>query len=46
MLQVEIDLEQVKYTLREGDRVLFRHGTEEIELTRERPLAVRPVSRV
>jgi len=43
-LQIEIDLEQVKYTLREGDGVLIHHETEKIELTRERPSAVRPVT--
>ena len=35
----------VEYTLREGDGLVFRHEKEEIHLTRERPAAVRPVSR-
>jgi alpha,alpha-trehalose phosphorylase len=42
---VEIGLEQVKYALREGDRLVIRHETEEVELTRENPLAVRTISR-
>ena len=45
MLEVEIGLETVAYTLREGACVVIRHETEEIQLTREHPLAVRPVSR-
>jgi alpha,alpha-trehalose phosphorylase len=45
MLQVEIGLEKVQYALREGERLVIRHETEEIELTREHPLAVRAVSR-
>jgi alpha,alpha-trehalose phosphorylase len=45
MLEVEIGLETVEYTLREGACVVIRHETEEIQLTREHPLAVRPVSR-
>ena len=45
MLQVDISLDTVEYALREGDRLVIRHEAEEIELTREQPLAVRPVSR-
>ena len=45
MLEVEIGLETVAYTLREGACVVIRHETEEIQLTPEHPLAVRPVSR-
>jgi alpha,alpha-trehalose phosphorylase len=45
VLQVEIGLEKVQYALREGERVVIRHGTEEIQLTREHPLAVRAVIR-
>jgi len=45
MLEVEIGLETVQYALREGERLVIRHETEEIQLTREHPLAVRPVSR-
>ena len=45
LLEVEIGLEQVEYALREGDRLGIRHETEEVELTRENPLAVRTISR-
>jgi len=45
MLEVEISLETVEYSLREGELLVIRHETEEIELTRERPRAARPVSR-
>jgi alpha,alpha-trehalose phosphorylase len=45
ILEVEIGLETVTYTLREGECLVIRHETEEIPLTREHPLAVRPVSR-
>jgi alpha,alpha-trehalose phosphorylase len=44
MLEVEIGLEKVEYTLREGESLVLRHETEEIRLTRENPTAVRPVS--
>ena len=45
MLEIEIGLEKVNYALREGERLVIRHETEEVELTRENPLAVRSVSR-
>jgi alpha,alpha-trehalose phosphorylase len=45
MLEVEIGLETVHYALRTGERLVIRHEKEEIQLTREQPLAVRPVSR-
>jgi alpha,alpha-trehalose phosphorylase len=45
MLEVEIGPETVQYALREGERLVIRHEKEEIQLTREHPLAVRPVSR-
>jgi alpha,alpha-trehalose phosphorylase len=45
MLEVEIGPETVQYSLREGERLVIRHEKEEIQLTRENPLAVRPVSR-
>src|SRR5215467_7228261 len=45
MLEVEIGLETVAYALREGECLVIRHETEEIQLTREHPLAVRPVSK-
>jgi alpha,alpha-trehalose phosphorylase len=44
-LEVEIGLETVTYTLREGASLVIRHETEVIQLTPEQPLAVRPVSR-
>ncbi len=44
MLDVEIALGEVEYTLREGESLLIRHEMEEIQLTREQPQAVRPVS--
>jgi alpha,alpha-trehalose phosphorylase len=45
ILDVEIGLEKVEYTLRDGELLVIRHETEEIRLTREDPVAVRPVSR-
>jgi alpha,alpha-trehalose phosphorylase len=45
MLQVELGLEKVEYALREGECLVIRHENEEIRLTREQPLAVRPVGR-
>jgi alpha,alpha-trehalose phosphorylase len=44
-VDVEIGLENVEYRLREGESLVMRHETEEIRLTREHPLAVRPFSR-
>jgi alpha,alpha-trehalose phosphorylase len=37
-------VENVKYTLREGVSLTIRHETEEIQLTRENPASVRPIS--
>jgi alpha,alpha-trehalose phosphorylase len=45
LLEVEISLDKVEYALREGERLVIRHETEEVELTREKARAVRPVSR-
>jgi alpha,alpha-trehalose phosphorylase len=45
MLEIEIRLDSVEYALREGDRLVIRHEKEEVELTQEKPVAVRPVSR-
>jgi len=45
MLEVEIGLETVEYTLRDGEHLTIRHETEELHLSRENPVAVRPVSR-
>jgi alpha,alpha-trehalose phosphorylase len=44
-LDVEIGLEKVEYALREGESLVIRHETEEVHLTRQNPVAVRPVSR-
>jgi alpha,alpha-trehalose phosphorylase len=45
LLEIEIGLDKVEYSLREGERLVIRHEVQEVELTREHPLAVRPVSR-
>jgi alpha,alpha-trehalose phosphorylase len=45
MLEVEIGLEKVEYRLREGACLVIRHETEEVQLTRENSVIVRPVSR-
>jgi alpha,alpha-trehalose phosphorylase len=45
MLEIEIGLDRVEYALREGERLVIRHEMEEVELTRENPLAVRQVSK-
>jgi alpha,alpha-trehalose phosphorylase len=45
MLEVEVGPENVEYSLREGEGLVIRHETEDIQLTREHPVAVRPVSR-
>jgi alpha,alpha-trehalose phosphorylase len=44
-LEVEIGLEEVSYTLREGECLVIRHETEEVRLTQEQPRVVRPISR-
>jgi alpha,alpha-trehalose phosphorylase len=45
MLEVEIGVAKVEYALREGECLVICHEAEKIELTREHPLAVRPLSR-
>jgi alpha,alpha-trehalose phosphorylase len=45
LLEVEIGPEKVQYALREGERLVIRHETEEVELTRKNSVAVRTVSR-
>ena len=45
MLEIEIGLDKVEYALREGEGLVIRHETEEVRLTREQPVAIRPVSR-
>jgi alpha,alpha-trehalose phosphorylase len=44
-LEIEIGLEKAQYALREGECLVIRHETEKIQLTRQNPMAVRPVSR-
>jgi len=45
LLEVEIGLDKVEYTLREGERLVIRHEMQELELTRKVPRVIRPVSR-
>ena len=45
MVEIEIRQENVEYTLRDGESLVIRHETEEIQLTRDDRSAVRPVSR-
>jgi alpha,alpha-trehalose phosphorylase len=45
MLDVEIGLDEVEYSLREGECLVIRHETQEIRLTRDNPVAIRPVSK-
>ena len=44
-LEVEIGAEKVEYALRAGECLVIRHETEELRLSRENPVVVRPVSR-
>jgi alpha,alpha-trehalose phosphorylase len=44
-LEVELGPETVTYTLRAGACLVIRHEQEDIQLTREQPQVVRPVSR-
>jgi alpha,alpha-trehalose phosphorylase len=44
-LHVELGPENVEYALREGNCLVIRHEMEEIKLTQETPVAVRPVSK-
>jgi alpha,alpha-trehalose phosphorylase len=46
MLEVEISANQVEYTLRKGERLVIRHETEQIELTPQRPIVVKSVSKI
>ena len=45
LLEVEVGVDKVEYSLREGEDLTIRHETEEVSLTREHPVAVRPISR-
>jgi alpha,alpha-trehalose phosphorylase len=44
LLEVEIGVEKVEYTLREGEELAIRHEADEVVLTREHPKAIRPIS--
>jgi alpha,alpha-trehalose phosphorylase len=44
-LEIEIGLDTVQYALREGDGLVLRHEMEEIRLTREHPMAIRPITK-
>jgi alpha,alpha-trehalose phosphorylase len=44
-LEIEIGPEKVEYALREGECLVIRHETEDVELTRDKPVAVRPISK-
>jgi len=44
MLEVEVGADNVEYALLKGDCLVIRHETEQIQLTLEHPVAVRPVS--
>jgi alpha,alpha-trehalose phosphorylase len=45
MLEIAIGLDKVEYALRVGEGLVIHHETEEVQLTQEHPVAVRPVSR-
>jgi len=44
ILDVKIGITTVEYTLRSGDNLVICHETEKIQLTKEQPMATRPVS--
>jgi alpha,alpha-trehalose phosphorylase len=44
-LEVKIGIDEVEYTLSDGESLLIRHEAEEIQLTRECSRAVRPVTK-
>ena len=41
LLEIDIGLEKVEYKLRQGEHLVIRHETQDLELTSERPIAVR-----
>jgi alpha,alpha-trehalose phosphorylase len=43
-LEIEIGPEKVEYALRNGESIVIRHEAEEIHLTRQNPMVLRPVS--
>jgi len=44
-LEIEIAQDKVEYALHEGEGLVIRHETEDVKLTRDNPVAVRPVSK-
>jgi alpha,alpha-trehalose phosphorylase len=42
LMEIEIGVSETRYTLREGERIAFRHEDEPIELTRGNPSVARP----
>ena len=46
LLEVEIGVAKAEYSLREGEDLTIRHEIEEVFLTREHPVAARPISQV
>jgi alpha,alpha-trehalose phosphorylase len=42
VLAVDIDIESVTYSLKEGEGLVIRHGSEEIQLSPDAPISVRP----
>jgi alpha,alpha-trehalose phosphorylase len=45
MLEVEIGLGKVEYTLLDGESLVIRHETEEIRLSPEGPVVTRPINK-
>jgi alpha,alpha-trehalose phosphorylase len=45
LLEVEIGQQKVEYSLRQGNCLIIRHEKEEVRLTKEHPVAIRPISR-
>jgi alpha,alpha-trehalose phosphorylase len=39
-------MKQVEYTLREGECLTIHHEAEEVRLTKEQPVALRPIGRL
>jgi alpha,alpha-trehalose phosphorylase len=45
-MEIKIDSNLVEYSLRNGEHLTIHHTSEEIQLTKDHPSAVRPVSRI
>jgi len=45
VLEVNMDRESITYSLREGEGLVIRHGGEEIRLSPDAPISVRPLSK-